>query len=118
MRAYLRGVNAQYRDADRAYKRFTLIDFMAASGFIGSIFGRGGGDEARRSLFLDALRDKLGERAGHGGLERPAELQRPEAPVIGLEARELGVDSERGTGQRRPRRRLVPARAVRDRARP
>ena len=46
--------------ADRGYKPLTLTDFIAASGFIGSIFGRGGGDEARRSLFLSALRAKLG----------------------------------------------------------
>ena len=81
MRAYLRGVNAQYRDADRTYKRFTLTDFMAASGFIGSIFGRGGGDEARRSLFLDALRDKLGEPQGTAVWNDLRNFNDPEAPV-------------------------------------
>ncbi len=81
MRAYLRGVNAQYRDADRTYKRFTLVDFMAASGFIGSIFGRGGGDEARRSLFLDALRNKLGDAQGTGVWNDLRNFSDPEAPA-------------------------------------
>ena len=81
MQAYLRGVNAQYRDADRAYKRFTLIDFMAASGFIGSIFGRGGGDEARRSLFLSALRDQLGAAQGTAVWNDLRNYSDPEAPA-------------------------------------
>ena len=93
MKAYLRGVNAQYRDADRAYKRFTLTDFIAASGFIGSIFGRGGGDEARRSLFLDALREQARRRAGHGGLERPAQLQRPRGAGVSYRSRRAGPRS-------------------------
>jgi acyl-homoserine lactone acylase PvdQ len=64
MKAYLRGVNAQYRAADRNYKPWNMTDFIATAGFIGSIFGRGGGDEARRSMFLDALRDRFGEPMG------------------------------------------------------
>ena len=94
MRAYLRGVNAQYRDADRTYKRFTLIDFMAASGFIGSIFGRGGGDEARRSLFLDALRDKLGEPQGTAVWNDLRNYNDPEAPVRSKRASWSSIPSE------------------------
>ena len=81
MKAYLRGLNAQYRDADRDYERFTLTDFIAASGFIGSIFGRGGGDEARRSLFLDALRDRFGEAQGLAMFNDLRNFSEPEAPV-------------------------------------
>ena len=81
MKAYMRGVNAQYKDADRPYEKLTLTDFMAASGFIGSIFGRGGGDEARRSLFLDALRDKLGEAQGTAVWNDLRNFSDPEAPV-------------------------------------
>jgi acyl-homoserine lactone acylase PvdQ len=64
MKAWLRGVNAQYRKAGREYEPWTMTDFIGISGFIGSIFGRGGGDEARRSMFLDALRDRLGATQG------------------------------------------------------
>ena len=81
MEAYTRGVNAQYKDADRPYKKLTLTDFMAASGFIGSIFGRGGGDEARRSLFLSALRNKLGEAQGTAVWNDLRNFNNPETPT-------------------------------------
>jgi acyl-homoserine lactone acylase PvdQ len=81
MKAYLRGLNAQYRAADRDYERFTLTDFIAASGFIGSIFGRGGGDEARRSMLLDALRDRLGDSQGSAVWNDLRNFNDPETPV-------------------------------------
>ena len=64
MKAYLRGLNAQYESVDRGAAPWTMTDFIAVTGFIGSIFGRGGGDEARRSMFLDALQTRLGEAQG------------------------------------------------------
>ena len=64
IKAYLRGLNAQYNDVDREYAQWTMTDFLAVSGFIGSIFGRGGGNEWRRSMFYDALRDRLGDAVG------------------------------------------------------
>ena len=65
MRAYIRGINAQYKASDQDnIKPWTMTDLISISAFIGSIFGRGGGDEARRSMFLDALRDRLGEAQG------------------------------------------------------
>ena len=81
MKAYLRGVNAQYRAADRNYKPWNMTDFLAISGFIGSIFGRGGGDEPRRSMFLDALRDRLGAPRGHTVWNDLRSFADPEAPV-------------------------------------
>lgn len=64
IRAYVAGINAQYEDSGNTAKPWTMTDFVAVAGFIGSIFGRGGGDEARRSMFLDALRADLGAGAG------------------------------------------------------
>jgi acyl-homoserine lactone acylase PvdQ len=81
MKAYLRGLNAEYRDAGRDVPRWTMTDFIAATGFIGSIFGRGGGDEARRSLFLDALRDRLGATQGTAAWNDLRNFSDPEAPV-------------------------------------
>jgi len=81
MRAYVRGMNAQYRDAERTYEPLNLTDFIAAAGFIGSIFGRGGGDEARRSLFLDALRNRLGDAQGTAVWNDLRNFSDPEAPV-------------------------------------
>jgi acyl-homoserine lactone acylase PvdQ len=81
MKAYLRGVNAQYKDAGREVPKWTMTDFIAASGFIGSIFGRGGGDETRRSLFLDALRQRLGDVQGRAAWNDLRNFSDPEAPV-------------------------------------
>jgi acyl-homoserine lactone acylase PvdQ len=81
MKAYLRGVNAQYAAAERNYEPWNMTDFIATSGFIGSIFGRGGGDEARRSMFLDALRDRLGEPKGRAVWNDLRNFADPETPT-------------------------------------
>ena len=81
MKAYLRGVNAQYRAADRNYAPWTMTDFISVAGFIGSIFGRGGGDEPRRSMFLDALRDRLGEPRGIDVWNDLRSFNDPETPT-------------------------------------
>ena len=64
IRAYVDGINAQYKASGNDAKPWTMTDFVAVAGFIGSIFGRGGGDEARRSMFLDALVADMGAEAG------------------------------------------------------
>ena len=81
MRAYLRGINAQYEASDQNIKPWTMTDLISISGFIGSIFGRGGGDEARRSLFLDALRKRLGEAQGTAVWNDLRNYSDPEAPA-------------------------------------
>ena len=81
MRAYIRGINAQYKASDRDIKPWTMTDLISISAFIGSIFGRGGGDEARRSMFLDALRDRLGEAQGTAVWNDLRNYSDPEAPV-------------------------------------
>ncbi len=81
MKAYLRGVNAQYRAADRAYEPWTMTDFIGLTGFVGLAFGRGGGDEWRRSMFLDALRDRLGEEQGRAVWNDLRNFDDPESPT-------------------------------------
>lgn len=81
MRSYLRGVNAQYRAAKRSAERWTITDFIGFTGFIGQVFGRGGGDEARRSMFLDALRDRLGDEGGRAVFDDLRSFRDPETAV-------------------------------------
>jgi acyl-homoserine lactone acylase PvdQ len=60
---FLEGINARLRaerSSTRPYRRVDIFGFIALAG---ELFGRGGGDEARRSQFLDGLRDRLGNRA-------------------------------------------------------
>ena len=95
MKGYLRGVNAQYKKLDRNYKPWNMTDLIAVSGFIGSIFGRGGGDEARRSMFLDALRDRLGEPQGRQVWNDMRNFMDPETPVsVPKEARWGGIPQQ------------------------
>ena len=81
MKAYLRGVNAQYRSVNRDAEPWTMTDLLAISGFIGSIFGRGGGDETRRSMFLDALQSRLGEAPGFAAWNDLRSFNDPETSV-------------------------------------
>lgn len=62
--AYVAGINAQYRRAGLPLAPWTRTDVVAVSGLIGAVFGSGGGDEVRRSQFLDLLQRKLGPEQG------------------------------------------------------
>ena len=60
---FVDGINARLRcerSETKPYRRVDIFGFMALAG---ELFGRGGGDEAARSQFLDGLRDRLGDRA-------------------------------------------------------
>jgi acyl-homoserine lactone acylase PvdQ len=61
--AYAAGINASFRSRNIAFS-WTRNDTYAAAALIGSQFGRGGGDEARRSQFLAALQARLGAARG------------------------------------------------------
>ena len=52
--------NAQLRADKSEQKPYTRVDIFGFMALAGELFGRGGGDEARRSQFLDGLRDALG----------------------------------------------------------
>ena len=79
--AYVAGINAQYRKAGLALPRWTRADVVAVGGLIGSVFGAGGGDEIRRSRFLDALQRKLGAENGRRVWEDLRQRSDPEARV-------------------------------------
>jgi len=60
---------------------WTRNDVVAAATLIGARFGAGGGDEARRSMFLSALRSGLGAAKGQSVFDDLREPDDPEAPV-------------------------------------
>ena len=62
--AYVAGINAEYKRAGLAIAPWTRNDVVAIGGLMGAVFGAGGGDEVRRSEFLDLLQSKLGHEAG------------------------------------------------------
>ncbi len=61
--AYSAGINSYFR-SNGIRGDWTRNDSYAAAALIASQFGRGGGDEARRSLFLSALQNRLGAERG------------------------------------------------------
>lgn len=83
--AYVRGMNGYYTQSGQiqsgAVKPWTRADMLAISGFIGSIFGRGGGSEYRNAQFLAALQNKLGDAAGRSVYDDLQRVTDPESPA-------------------------------------
>jgi acyl-homoserine lactone acylase PvdQ len=90
--AYVDGLNARLRRERSNARPFRRVDVYAINALAGQIFGQGGGEEVRRSMLLDALRDRLGDRDGtvvfndlaaHDDGDSPTTLTRrfPYAPV-------------------------------------
>ena len=79
--SYIAVGNAYYRATDRPDKPLTRNDVYAVNAFAGRLFGRGGGDEASRSMFFDSLRDRLGARRGLSVWNDLRERLDPEAPT-------------------------------------
>ena len=61
---YLAGINAQLKASKSAAKPWTRNDVYAVNALKGQFLGQGGGDEARRSMFLAGLKQRLGPRSG------------------------------------------------------
>jgi acyl-homoserine lactone acylase PvdQ len=79
--AYADGVNA-YRAANNiSQPPATVDDVLAATAFIGSIFGSGGGGEAANSNLLAQLQQSLGAKRGHDAWEDVMLADDPEAPT-------------------------------------
>jgi acyl-homoserine lactone acylase PvdQ len=57
---FVAGMNARLRAERSKSPPYTRVDIYGFIALAGELFGRGGGDEARRSQFLDGLRDRLG----------------------------------------------------------
>jgi penicillin amidase len=76
---YLAGING-YR-ATFGGTPWTRNDVIATASLVGSVFGKGGGDEARRSKLLSALKNRLGDREGEQVWNDLRELNDPETSV-------------------------------------
>ena len=79
--AYVAGINAQRKAAGLPIDPWTRNDVVAATCLLGARFGAGGGDEARRSEFLDALVTKLGPTKGLSIFNDLRELSDPSTPT-------------------------------------
>ena len=64
---YVQGINARLKAEKSTQKPLTRVDVYAVNALAGQIFGQGGGDEARRSELLVALRKRLGATQGRRG---------------------------------------------------
>jgi acyl-homoserine lactone acylase PvdQ len=79
--AYVAGVNAYSRRAGLRFVPWTRNDVVAVSALVGALFGSGGGDEVRRSQFLDQLQRRLGGERGRQVWEDLRQRDDPEARV-------------------------------------
>jgi len=77
--AYTDGANAYIEANDINMAPFTINDIIATTAFIGSIFGAGGGSEARNAEFLSQLQNRLGEDDGRAAWEDLMQTDDPEA---------------------------------------
>jgi acyl-homoserine lactone acylase PvdQ len=81
VKAYVAGINAYYRGHAPSLRPWSVNDVIAVGSLLGANFGVGGGDETRRSLFLDALTRKFGATLGRSIWRDLAEQEDPSAPV-------------------------------------
>jgi acyl-homoserine lactone acylase PvdQ len=77
--AYIAGANAYAAANDLGGDPYTVNDIIATTAFIGSIFGAGGGSEARNAEFLSQLQNRLGEDRGRAAWEDLMQTDDPEA---------------------------------------
>ena len=79
--AYAEGLNAYAEVNAIDVAPATVNDVIATTAFIGSIFGAGGGSEARNAEFLSALKNRLGDDLGRDVWEDLMPWDDPEAPT-------------------------------------
>jgi acyl-homoserine lactone acylase PvdQ len=79
--SYLEGINAWRTFSRNTGPPWTRNDVLAVVTLIGSILGRGGGDEVRRSELLSALTQRLGGGQGRQVWNDLREQTDPEAPA-------------------------------------
>ncbi len=78
---YLAGINAFRTLAGSTARPWNRNDVVATACLIAAVFGKGGGDEARRAQLLSALQDRLGEREGEQVWNDLREVNDPETSV-------------------------------------
>jgi len=77
---FVRGINARLAAEGSPQPRWTRTDIYAVNALLAQFLGQGGGDEARRSEFLDGLRKRLGAGRGLGVFNDLRERDDPETP--------------------------------------
>jgi acyl-homoserine lactone acylase PvdQ len=75
------GINAYLKKTGNTQPPATVNDVIAVAAFIGSIFGAGGGDEARNSDLLARLQAQLGNTRGQKAWSDVMLADDPEAPT-------------------------------------
>lgn len=78
---YVAGINAYYRRLNQGLRPWTTTDVIAVGSLLGANLGVGGGDEIRRSLFLNALQHRLGGGVGYDAWRWLAQKEIADAPV-------------------------------------
>ena len=81
VKAYAAGINGYYRAKRIPSTPFTANDVVASAALIASRFGTNGGQEVQNSMFLDALRKRLGDGEARRVFADLRESNDPEAPV-------------------------------------
>jgi acyl-homoserine lactone acylase PvdQ len=81
VQSYVKGINAYYTKRGQGLRPWTTTDVIAAGSLLGANFGVGGGDEIRRSMFLDALQHEQGAARGLATWHWLVQKQEPDAPV-------------------------------------
>lgn len=96
VRAFVAGINAYHRANQLPIDPWTPNDVAAIGALIGAVFGAGGGDETRRSMFLDALQHALGEGRGKIVFDNLRDRNDPETPTT--IAKTFPWEDETGSG--------------------
>jgi len=81
VQSYVKGINAYYAKRGQGLRPWTTTDVIAVGSLLGANLGVGGGDEIRRSMFLDALQREQGATEGLDTWRWLAQRQEPTAPV-------------------------------------
>jgi len=88
--AHADGMNAYAAANGIDWPPATVNDVIAVTAFIGSIFGSGGGGEARNAELLDKLQTELGAEQGRQAWEDAMLFDDPEAPTTITESYDYG----------------------------
>jgi acyl-homoserine lactone acylase PvdQ len=78
---YVAGINARLRFEKSGQKPWTRVDVYSINALAGQIFGQGGGDEVRRSQFLDGLQKRLGKSQAQTVFDDLSEHNDADTPV-------------------------------------
>jgi acyl-homoserine lactone acylase PvdQ len=79
--SYVAGINAYYRSKNIGLRPWTVTDVISVGSLLGANLGVGGGDETRRSMFLDALNQHFGAERGVAIWRDLAQQLDPATPV-------------------------------------